>query len=391
MRWLRYGLLAPPALLLVLALMGWYDTALFLTDILLESGVTLLALILIHGLSTRALGALGRRLFPAPADAAAREDFGKPAQSLSRTAAFLLGLGTLVYLWTEQFPRLAQWAHTPLWHSHGAGGADLTIEALDLGLGILVLYLTRVLARDVPGTLDDLLKYGFDTEKNERYAATSVLKYALLLLGLALALHYVGVNWSQVQWLAAALSVGLGFGLQEIVANFVSGIILLFERPIRIGDSITVGNLSGTVSTIRIRATTIVDADNKELIIPNKVFITEKLINWTLSNTITRIVVPIGVAYGTDTGQAHRVLLDTVRSLSRAAKTPEPSVWFLGFGDSALNFEVRVFAKEMADRTPLTHELHMAIEQAFHKHKIEIPFPQRDVRVIHVGAEGTLP
>lgn len=110
----------------------------------------------------------------------------------------------------------------------------------------------------------------------------------------------LGVSWDKLQWLAAALSVGLGFGLQEIFGNFVSGLIILFERPVRIGDTVTIGTFSGTVSKIRIRATTITDFDRKEVIIPNKAFVTERLINWSLSDTVTRVVIRLGVAYGSD-------------------------------------------------------------------------------------------
>ena len=180
----------------------------------------------------------------------------------------------------------------------------------------------------------------------------------------------------------AALSVGLGFGLQEIFANFVSGLILLFERPIRIGDTVTVGNLSGTVSRIRIRATTITDWDRKEMVIPNKMFITGQLTNWTLSDPITRIILPIGIAYGSDIKLAQKVMLQAVEANPLVLKDPEPRVFFLSFGPSSLDFEVRVFLKDLADRAPLTHELNISIEQALRTHNIQIPFPQQDVHIV---------
>ena len=132
------------------------------------------------------------------------------------------------------------------------------------------------------------------------YAITTILNYAIIVIGAMTVFGSLGVSWDKLQWLAAALSVGLGFGLQEIFGNFVSGLIILFERPVRIGDTVTIGTFSGTVSKIRIRATTITDFDRKEVIIPNKAFVTERLINWSLSDTVTRVVIRLGVAYGSD-------------------------------------------------------------------------------------------
>jgi len=141
-------------------------------------------------------------------------------------------------------------------------------------------------------------------------------------VGLLIVVNQLGIDWSKAQWLVAALSVGLGFGLQEIVANFVAGIIILFERPVRIGDTVTVGGVSGTVSRIRIRATTILDWDRKELIIPNKSFVTDPVVNWTLSDLTTRVVVPIGIAYGADPQQALTVMETTVRENPLILKDP---------------------------------------------------------------------
>ncbi len=132
------------------------------------------------------------------------------------------------------------------------------------------------------------------------YAITTILNYIIIAVGAMTVFGSLGVSWDKLQWLAAALSVGLGFGLQEIFGNFVSGLIILFERPVRIGDTVTIGSFSGTVSKIRIRATTITDFDRKEVIIPNKAFVTERLINWSLTDTTTRLVIRLGVAYGSD-------------------------------------------------------------------------------------------
>jgi potassium efflux system protein len=148
-----------------------------------------------------------------------------------------------------------------------------------------------------------------------------VLRYAIVIGGTVLGLSFLGMRWSQLQWMAAALSVGLGFGLQEIFANFVSGIILLFERPFRVGDFITVGEFSGRVTKIRTRATTILDSDNKEIVIPNKTFITGQLTNWTLTDNITRLIIRVGVAYESDVNQVRALLLQAAKEDERVLKT----------------------------------------------------------------------
>ncbi len=153
------------------------------------------------------------------------------------------------------------------------------------------------LIRNLPGLLEVLVLSRLNMRQGTSYAITTILNYAIIAIGAMTVFGALGVSWDKLQWLAAALSVGLGFGLQEIFGNFVSGLIILFERPVRIGDTVTIGTFSGTVSKIRIRATTITDFDRKEVIIPNKAFVTERLINWSLSDTVTRVVIRLGVAY----------------------------------------------------------------------------------------------
>lgn len=183
------------------------------------------------------------------------------------------------------------------------------------------------------------------------------------------------------------MGVGLGFGLQEIVANFICGLIVLFERPFRVGDTVTVGETSGTVSRIRIRATTITDWERRELIVPDKEFITGKLINWSLSDPIPRIKIPVGIAYESDTDLAEKLLLDAARENPLVLKEPESSVIFVGFGDNSLNFEVRGFINNINDWNPIVHTLNRQINREFKKAGITISFPQRDV---HLDASSPL-
>jgi potassium efflux system protein len=186
--------------------------------------------------------------------------------------------------------------------------------------------------------MEVLLFQHSDIEAGSRYAINQLSKYLMITIGFIAIANKLGGSWSQVQWLVAALTVGLGFGLQEIFANMVSGIILLFERPIRVGDTVTVDNITGRVTRIQMRATTILDWDKKELIVPNKTFITNQLINWSLTSPMTRIVIPLGISYDADVTLAHKVIKQAVISSPLILTTPEPTVIFIGFGDSSLRF-----------------------------------------------------
>ncbi|EJS90025.1 hypothetical protein AAUPMB_03753, partial [Pasteurella multocida subsp. multocida str. Anand1_buffalo] len=194
-----------------------------------------------------------------------------------------------------------------------------------------------------------------------------------------------GMSWSKLQWLFAALSVSLGFGLQEIFANFVSGLIILFERPVRIGDVITIGEYSGTVSRIRIRSTTLIDFDRKEVIVPNKAFVTERLVNWALNDSVTRVVIRVGVGYGSDLELTKRLLLQAATECDRVLKDPEPVVYFLNFGASSLDHELRLYVGKLADRNPTVDCLNRRINSLFEENNIEISFNQLDVFIKKSG------
>ncbi|MEO1882332.1 MAG: mechanosensitive ion channel domain-containing protein [Methyloprofundus sp.] len=161
----------------------------------------------------------------------------------------------------------------------------------------------------------------------------------------------------------------------------VSGIILLFERPIRVGDTVTVDNITGTVTRIQMRATTIIDWDHKELIVPNKTFITSQLVNWTLTDPMTRIVVPLGISYGSDIDLAFRTIKEAVCTTPLVLKDPEPSIYFIGFGDSSLDFTIRIYVQELSHRMQVIHDIHIRLIEALRKADIEIPFPQRDLHI----------
>ena len=267
-----------------------------------------------------------------------------------------------------------------------ARGGPVSVSLADALLALILLGLTILLAGDVPGLLEFALLQRLPLDAGARYAVTTLVRYLILLIGITLSMGAVQIGWSTVQWLAAALTFGLAFGLQEIFANFVSGVILLLERPIRVGDWVTVDGVEGMVSRLRMRATTITDWDNRELLVPNKQFITGSLINWTLTDPVTRVVVPVGVAYGSDVREAERVLLQVAEATTGVLDEPAPNVVFLEFGDSALTLELRVYIGHRELWPRIVHEVHLAVDDAFREAGIEISFPQRDLHLRSVDA-----
>ena len=207
------------------------------------------------------------------------------------------------------------------------------------------------------------------------------MKRVLVLGSMLMACRAIGLTWGSIQWLAAAMTVGLGFGLQEIFANLVSGLIILFERPIRVGDLVTVGGVSGRVTRMQIRATTVTDFDRRELIVPNKKFITEDVMNWTLTDDVNRIVIEVGVAYGSDVALAKELLLSVADAHPLVMAEPEPIATFDRFADSSLNLTLRCFLPNLENRLHTIHELHEAINREFAKANVEIAFPQQDLHV----------
>jgi potassium efflux system protein len=214
-----------------------------------------------------------------------------------------------------------------------------------------------------------------------RYTVTTLTTYTVITVGIVLVFGMIGVDWSKLQWLVAALGVGVGFGLQEIVANFISGLIILFERPVRVGDVVTVGDTDGTVTRIRIRATTIKTWDGKELLVPNKEFITGRLLNWSLSDQTTRVLIYVGIAYGANVRLAMRLLEEAAREHPEVLDEPAPSVIFEGFGDNALTMVLRCFVDSVDIRMRTVSELNQAINDKFMAAGISIAFPQRDLHL----------
>ena len=257
--------------------------------------------------------------------------------------------------------------------------SPVSLGSLMIACGLLGLFI--VASRNIPGLLELSVLQHLPMDDGGRNAVTTLCRYALFATGMVLSANMIGVGWSSVQWLLAALTVGLGFGLQEIFANFVSGLIILFERPVRIGDVVTIENVSGKVSRIQIRATTITDFDRKEYIVPNKEFVTGRVLNWTLSDKTNRIKIEVGVAYGNDTALARTLLVKVAKRNSRILAEPEPIATFDGFGDSCLTLSLRCFIPGLDERLQIITELHEEIDREFKAKGLEIAFPQRDIHI----------
>ncbi|MFC0309207.1 mechanosensitive channel MscK [Gallibacterium trehalosifermentans] len=405
---IRVLLLLIPMALIILIVLGYYYTALNLISHFIASYLVTVLWVLIKQITDRTLAVSARRLaykrlkeqrekHQSKLEAAGHSEeividaqdselaLSQVKQQVARIAEWLLWavLFSFYYVvWSDLLTVAYHLKSITLWQqtiTTETGTVVESITLLNMLLAIFILIVTYVLIRNLAGVLEVLVFSRIKLSQGAPYTITTLLTYFIVAIGAAWAFSTLGMSWSKLQWLFAALSVGLGFGLQEIFANFVSGIIILFERPVRIGDTITIGEYSGTVSKIRIRATTLVDYDGKEVIVPNKAFVTERLTNWALSNTITRLVIKVGVAYGSDLELTKKLLLQAAADCKSVLKEPEPKAYFLVFGASTLDHELRVYVGELSDRLPTTDFINRRINSLFAEHNIEIAFNQLDV------------
>jgi len=221
-----------------------------------------------------------------------------------------------------------------------------------------------------------------------RIAVGTILRYSILTVGLIILLQTVGINLSSITILLGALGVGIGFGLQNITNNFVSGLIILFERPIKVGDRIEVAGVAGDVIKISMRATTIVTNDNISIIVPNSEFISSTVINWSHTDRKVRFNYPVGVSYKEDPEKVKKVLLEVAQDNQGVMKDPKPDVLFTEYADSALMFNLRVWTSEYIDRPGvLKSQLYFEIFKRFKENGIEIPYPQRDIHIKEMPKE----
>ncbi|EMH4147306.1 mechanosensitive channel MscK [Providencia stuartii] len=393
-----------PLVLIGLMMAGYYYTTLRLANRWLDSLYLLLLWYITYNACLRGLTLVARKLAHQRAierrkaqnqEESENEPIKEPPMTIELISQQSLRLTTMVLfiifalgfyaIWSDFITIFSFLDSVDLWHytATTAEGSN-TLQSVTLAnllLAMVIIVVAWIMTRNLPGLLEVLVLSRLKLRQGSTYAITTILTYIIVGIGAITSLGMLGITWSKLQWLAAALTVGLGFGLQEIFANFVSGIILLFERPIRIGDTVTIGTYSGTVSKIRIRATTIIDFDRKEVIIPNKAFVTERLINWSLSDTVTRITVALGVAYGSDLDKVKQVLLNAATSNSKVMTDPAPAVYFTGFGASTLDHELRFYVRQIGDRGTTSDEVHRAIDRLCRENDINIAFNQLEVHL----------
>jgi len=309
---------------------------------------------------------------------------------LLNVLTLIASLVGLVLIWADVFPALSTLDSVQLWSYSGVVNGEQGLVPVTLWslLAVIVLSVAGwIVLQRIPGLLEIFLRQKVGVRPASAYAATRVFQYASIGGLVALSLSHIGFNWSQIQWAVAALSVGIGFGLQEIVANFISGLIILFEQPVRVGDTVTVGNVSGRVTKIRIRATTIRDFDNRELLVPNKEFITQQLLNWSLSDQVTRWVLEVGVAYGSDLDKAMGLVSEVIHQHPLVLSNPPPLITFEEFGDNSLLIRARFFMEQLDKRLQVASEVRLEINRRFNEQGIVVAFPQRDV---HLDTNGPL-
>jgi potassium efflux system protein len=383
---------ATPITLGVMAAIGYYFTAEEMTSRSVQTVLAMISIALLGGFCSRLLliAQFGIKLreLKRNEDGEINNDesidikaITRQVNRLIRATAFVAMVLAAWQIWGNVLPTIEVLDDVQLWPGVATteGGIVPWITPRDILVALGIAVLTYILSSNLPGLLEVTLLDRLPLDRGGRYAISFVVRYLVAVIGIFFACKLIGFSWNKVQWLAAGLTVGLGFGLQEIFANLVSGLIILIERPVRVGDVVTVSNTTGTVTKMALRATTILDHDYRELIVPNKKFITEDVMNWTLSDNKSRLVIKVGVAYGSDTSLVQNTLLKVASRHPLVVRDPEPRAAFCGFGNSTLDFELRVVIPTRDMFFKVTHELHMSVDEAFRQKKIEIAFPQQDI------------
>ena len=280
-----------------------------------------------------------------------------------------LGIRNIVFDWLEE----------TLSHQWSIGSFSISLGSVIVF--VISIWLAITIARFVRFILEGDVLPRLNLPRGVPGAISIMSSYLIIGLGIIVAIMSAGIDLNSFALLAGALGVGIGFGLQNIVNNFISGLILIFERPIQIGDAVQVEELSGRVTHIGIRSSTIKTWDGAEVIVPNGNLISNKLINWTLSDQRRRIEIKVGVAYGTDVNLVMETLLECAKQNEKIIEYPAPAVLFEDFGDSSLNFELRCWTSDFASWVEIRSDIRVAIDRAFKEKNIEIPFPQRDLHL----------
>ncbi|URJ23997.1 miniconductance mechanosensitive channel MscM [Blochmannia endosymbiont of Camponotus sp.] len=296
---------------------------------------------------------------------------------LIRSIITIIALLLMTLLWSELHSSFSFLENITLWDvTSTIKGVD-NIQPITLNsflIAVLVIVITTKTVKNLPAFLELTVLQHLDLTPGTGYAITTLIKYILMFFGGIIGCSLIGIEWTKIQWLIAALGVGLGFGLQEIFANLISGLMILFEKPIRIGDTVTINKLTGNITRINTRATIITDWNHKEIIIPNKEFITKQFINWSLSDTLTRVVLRVPAPLETDMKKIVKVLLQIAKNSSFSLHTPPPEVYLVDLQQGLPIFEIRIHISDIKLRMPLCHQMHMLIIEYYQNNGIKLPY-----------------
>ncbi|WP_416670484.1 mechanosensitive ion channel family protein [Egbenema bharatensis] len=307
-------------------------------------------------------------------------------------ARIAVWLGATLYI-TNLFPWSRQWSYRFIDILIGSFISPLftlgenRYSVIDLLILAGMLMALEIATKTVTNVLKTRVLRVTVANRGAREVIALVIRYGLLFIGALVLLQIWGIDLSSLALLASALGIGIGLGLQDIARDIGSGVVLLFERPIQVGDFVQVGSFEGTIERINARSTLVRTLDHISIIVPNSRFLSDEVINWSHGNPVSRLRVPVGIAYGSNIEDARSALLDAAQEHSRILSAPKPMVIFRGFGDHSLNLELFVWTAEPSKHILIKSELYFSIEAKFRKYQVQVPFPQRDLHV----RTGSLP
>ena len=307
-----------------------------------------------------------------------KEDLSPLAVSIIEPILALFSLSLILFFWGMTTEDIAGWLSEL---QNGITIGDLTIDFISIGSAIAMLFVLWFATKVFQWFLSNRVFQYTKLDSGIQDAIIAITGYVGIIIALLVAMGAIGLNMQNFAIVAGALSVGIGFGLQAIFNNFVSGLILLFERPVKVGDWVVVGEFQGIIKKIRVRSTEIETFWNSSVIVPNSQLISDTVTNWTLHDRAGRVDIKVGVAYGSDTEKVKDVLMAVAKEHKEVRDYPETRVIFAGFGDSSLDFELRCFINNIRDVFIVGSELRFAVDKAFRENNIEIPFPQRDLHI----------
>jgi len=371
---------------IVAALLGYIGLARFVSQQIVVNGaflvtmylgfLTVQAITAEHAFGSTAIGRSMQERFGI--DETSLDQLGLVAGILTNLAVLLIGVPLILLQLGFQWSELQTWF---LRLMTGFQIGNFSISFTGIFTGLLLFVIGYFVTRWFQNWLDGSVMARGRVDSGVRNSIRTVVGYLGLAVAALIGISAAGVNLSNLALVAGGLSLGIGFGLQNVVQNFVSGLILLVERPIKVGDWVEAGGVAGIVKKISVRATEVETFQRQSIIVPNSSLINDNVANWTHRNKLGRIDIPVGVAYGSDPRKVHEILMEIGRSHPQVLKNPEPFVAFKGFGDSSLDFELRVFLADIYSLAVIQNDLRFAIFEKFAEEKIEIPFPQRDINL----------